>query len=513
MKRSRKTKGLLVMVTIAMAISLLSMAVSAVPSKTNYDFDTPLLPGSKSELLLDNPDRGLRLELYLDVGRGTGVYEQKNSDAFESLIKEIEYYEEDKPKLAQVYFYITEYAERDIDQAGFDRMTRYFEILEEHDIKAVLRFTYGYTPTEGGPNGDTQASIASMQNHLEQLQPWIEAHKTQIHVMQLGLVAYWGEWGGQSCANGIVNSPANKTLIEKFLEVIPADMQLQVRYHYLKHGGGNYVDCSDLDGYERVSFHDDQLRSGFDGTGISGSSNPNSTIWAAQSEECANLLIDGEMFWGGGSNDDTSSISIAQQMQEFHFTSLSLKHNYREDNKNAGTPGMYSMENWKREIITRTDLENAFYAAKNQTTPLRYAPGWFSNEEGNNINRNMFEYIRDHLGYYLQCTNAKATVQGNDVNVTLDLTNYGFSAPHGLGEVQAVLVDSSGNVVQSEKMCELGALQPEITVPVNVNFTLPDDGRMYQIGIRLLAKDGTTGARLANDIAFYNNVNILGRLN
>ena len=144
-------------------------------------------------LLARNPDRGLRLELYMGEEIACDVFtvsRMANPAAhIERVIeKGIARCAPEQITLAQVYFYLTGYRGGEIDEAGFQAMQIYFDTLRAHGLKALLRFAYS---TDPGVNDATQAD---MLRHIEQLCPFLERNKAYIHVLQAGMIGAWGEW-------------------------------------------------------------------------------------------------------------------------------------------------------------------------------------------------------------------------------------------------------------------------------------------------------------------------------
>ena len=123
----------------------------------------------------------------------------------------------------------------------------------------------------------------------------------------------------------------------------------------------------------------------------------------------------------------------------------------------------------------------------------------------------MFEYIRDYLGYYLVLENAEATVEQESVDLNLTLKNYGFAAPLALKDVDIVLLDSDGNEVCREKLCDPSDLQPEQEVTIEKTLVKPDANRAYRLALSIRSEDGT-GVRLGNDMEMMNGYQVLGDL-
>ncbi len=471
-------------------LSAVAQRQSAIPQQKEYTFSVPSLSGTDSMLLQQqNPDRGLRMEVYMDVATRKSLFGYADVDAMQELEDEIALYGSDYPQLAQVYFYLTGYKDKDLDAVAFQNMNDYFDLLEEHNIKAVLRFAYISDDTQPLTQEPEDEQVV---RHMEQLKGFLEERQDQITVLQAGLIGAWGEW--DASARSRVNE---KMILDAVLDNTPNDMYIQVRYLNIKN---NNLDPSDTENWNRVGYHDDFLIGDLHGWNTAGS-DPNSDGWKQMTEESANLLIDGEMIWGsandmytGGNSID--AIKIAKRMKEHHFTSLSLTHNYKEKG------GQYSMYDWQSEYINQNILDQ---------NGLPYDEAWFTDSEGNNLPRTMFEYLRDYLGYYLKVESAGAGVSGNQVTVNLEINNYGFAAPLALDSFDIVLLDADGNVVDQKSGCSMAELQPGAKNQISVTLTRPQDDLPYTVAVSLKADDGTP-VRLANNLPFQNGYNHLGVL-
>jgi cell division FtsZ-interacting protein ZapD len=65
-------------------------------------------------------------------------------DAIPMLLDLLTEYEPESPRVAQAYFYLTEYRDRDLDQTAIDNMNAYFQVCREQKITLALRFVYVY---------------------------------------------------------------------------------------------------------------------------------------------------------------------------------------------------------------------------------------------------------------------------------------------------------------------------------------------------------------------------------
>lgn len=450
----------------------------------------PALPGSQSEALLGNPDRGLRLEVYLDVGTGHSIFQHADVDALEALRAEAEIYAEEQPTLAQVYFYLTEYWDRPLDAAAFARMEAYFHLLRDLGLKALLRFAYIQAVDEFHYQpilSQREPTPAQAVSHIHQLSAFLHAWKTQIHVLQAGMIGAWGEWDFN--ARDRMNAAAQKVegvfgeqaILRAWLDGTPDDMHLQVRYRNVKTANLNPDNLRD---WNRVGYHDDFLVGSPHWWNTAGSL-PGSADWRAVELETLHAPMDGEMSWGRSNETELSGALIdgwkmAERLHAHHFASLSLAHNYRED----GWEHPYSMAQWKREPITPEQLMEKH---------LPFHPAWFHNESGQCIERSLYEYIRDHLGYYLVLRDYSAHTELNQWIVAMQIDNYGFSTPFGL-RCAVALLDAQGNAL-SQTGLSADVLLPGGSQSVSVNMA--NHPFAHTLAVRLIAPGGQV-ARFAN---------------
>jgi len=140
-------------------------------------FDTPALSGKNARQMLKNPDRGFRIENYMNVDSGRnglqsytvhGDYLGPNmgEDAIGALMNRLYDYNVESPTVSQMYFYLTEYRDRDLDQTAFDNMNAFFQACRQQKITLALRFAYIVTQ---GQEAKQEPSLEQMLRHMEQL--------------------------------------------------------------------------------------------------------------------------------------------------------------------------------------------------------------------------------------------------------------------------------------------------------------------------------------------------------
>lgn len=387
---------------------------------------------------LYNPGRGFRLETALDVA-------MDKERPGEQLARLSDKYASDSVSLSQSYFYLTFLADKELTGSDFSTMQAYFDELRRQGKKSVLRFAYEKDFMGRSPIGPTAEQILS---HLDQLKPILHANKDLILVVQAGLIGAWGEW--HSSIHGLENSPeAKRAILEKLLEVVPQDKNVQVRVPEYKN---ILKDKPEL--YDRLSFHDDFIvirPDRWDGDMHEGTSHFEQIV-----KESPYLVVDGELpwgFWSVGADPDSPSagwiidgMQAARRLFLQHYTSLSVIHNYKEQHANRtfdeNNPPRYSMIEWKETMINEDSL-------KKYHMPV--SSNYFRMKDGSLTERNVFDYVRDHLGYRLELQSLQmpATLKAGEENpMVLTLINRGFATVFGEHTVRPVLIDAAGLVTE-----------------------------------------------------------------
>lgn len=387
---------------------------------------------------LYNPGRGFRLETAVDVA-------MDKEEPGKQLAWLSEKYAADSVSLSQSYFYLTYLVGKELADEDFATMQAYFDELRRQGKKAVLRFAYEKDFMGRAPIGPTPEQIL---HHLDQLKPLLHANKDLILVVQAGLIGAWGEW--HSSVHGIENSEeAMRAILEKLLSVVPPEKNVQVRVPGYKN---LLKEKPEL--YNRLSFHDDFIvirPDRWDGDMHEGTANFDQIV-----KESPYLVVDGELpwgFWSVGADPDSPSagwiidgMQAARRLFLQHFTSLSVIHNYKEQHANRAfdesNPPRYSMVVWKETMINEDSLRKYH---------MPVSSGYFRLKDGSTVERSVFDYVRDHLGYRLelQVLQLPAVLKAGEANpAKLTLVNRGFATVFGEHVVRPVLVDGSGQVTE-----------------------------------------------------------------
>ena len=445
--------------------------------------NAPALTGDQSTKLLFNPDRGFRLEAYYNVLKGNPYPSNTGIDAytfFDSLLYD---YAADYPQLSQLFFYITEYYNRDFDQVLFDKLNEFFQHAREKKIRLLIRFVYQWDENDK-VSGPTPEQII---RHIQQLGPIIEKNRDVIHSWQAGFIGLWGEW--HNSIHPMTDQDKANILIA-LVDNSPDDLFIQTRMVEYR---DTVPDNDPRKG--RIGYHDDYLTG--EPNRWSCGLTPGDPAYERMINQSSQLLIDGEMPWGNDKQmgEKFNGLSMAKYLSERHYTSMSLIHNYRD-------AGPCTMTYWKDQYITAPTLD---------ANGLRYSPAWFRKEDGSVQRKTIFDYIQQHLGYYMEASAVQAVSSNKTVQASAEIMNYGFAAPLGMKSFEMVLIDEGGKIVSSKSVAAMSDFQPGQKVIVEATLTVPDPTAKYRLGIRFVNSAGT-GARLANDVDFTDNVNIFGRV-
>ena len=386
----------------SMIVALFALLASGCGhSQRTLEFRGICVDDPQGENGLYNPGRGFRLETAVDV------LHEKDTPT-EELNELSAKYVADSVSLSQSYFYLT-----------------YF---------------MGRSPV--GPTGEQILA------HLDQLKPFLEKNKDLILVVQAGMIGAWGEW--HSSVQGLENSEETKAaVLEKLLSVVPAERNVQVRLPEFKN---LLKDKPEL--YKRLSFHDDFIvirPDRWDADMHEGTPKFDQIV-----AESPYLVVDGELpwgFWSVGADPDSPSagwiidgMQAARRLFLQHYTSLSIIHNYKEQHPNnrfdENNPPEYSMVVWKKTMITEDSLLQHH---------MPVSDSYFRKKDGTKVKRNMFDYIRDHLGYRIELQSLQLPskfVSGKENVLKLSLKNRGFATVFGEHPVYFVLIDDAGEVTE-----------------------------------------------------------------
>ncbi|MBP1225639.1 DUF4832 domain-containing protein [Flavobacterium sp. 1355] len=165
-------------------------------------------------------------EVFTNPERGFMHTWQVNSEGTAITAASLANLKKENVSLILRLYYLEKFKTTALSQAQLDLIKTDFTRLRESGLKCVLRFAY--TDAQDG----TDASVAVISGHLDQLKPILEENKDVIAFVQAGFVSAWGEW---YYTTNQLTTPANKKLIlDKLLEAFPKEIKIQVRTPKIK---------------------------------------------------------------------------------------------------------------------------------------------------------------------------------------------------------------------------------------------------------------------------------------
>jgi hypothetical protein len=116
------------------------------------------------------------------------------------------------------------YRTMSIAPAALDEMTAGFARLRAAGAKAVLRFTYN---NPSGAAAGEDADAATIDAHIAQLRPVLQANADVIAVLQAGFIGRWGTW--LNSTHALTTPLTRRAVLDALLAALPASRMIQVR--------------------------------------------------------------------------------------------------------------------------------------------------------------------------------------------------------------------------------------------------------------------------------------------
>jgi hypothetical protein len=493
------------------------------PVHATYRGIRPDDPRGQDPLL--NPHRGLRLEMFFNAKDLTNPFQSGSGRV--DVAKTVEDHEAQfgaGTRVSQVYFYLHDYVGTDITPRALGNMQSVFNRLRDLGYSVVLRFSY-----DDAVRANRCYGVADIQRHLAQLKPLLDRNAGLITTWQAGFLGAWGEWG-PNCTNIQQHPDQVNTLMNSIMATAPAGVPVMMRYPFHR----NMI--SDPAIRAKVGFHNDFFTAGYESccdyytpdrtTYWNGDTYPGNFFDEVVAAS-PNVAVDGEMGydigWGVSCpegdpwcfNTPLDGITSAKRLQTMHYTTFSEVHHYR-----------VTFRHWREQQLSQQQVAEA---------GLPFDPTYFHNGDGTGVTRSALDYIRDHLGYRIRLTDATyGANDGDQLPVTVNLVNDGFSAPHTPRTTYLVLLDAAGNIVAKQATDAdwtswqgLGSTEtnaaPRTTPTHTVQGTLKLAGLAkgnYRIGLwlpashRSLQGDPKYAVRVANGAVSFTSsgVNVIGSI-
>jgi hypothetical protein len=128
--------------------------------------------------------------------------------------------------LIRVHIGLDEFKSGPMSGARLGEIRAAFRNVREAGLKALPIVSYVFPLDKTSSRDDAPLSVVN--THLEQLRPVFEEYKDVIALFMGGFIGPWGEW--HSSSNNLHNEPGLSQVYNKFLDVIPDDRILMVRY-------------------------------------------------------------------------------------------------------------------------------------------------------------------------------------------------------------------------------------------------------------------------------------------
>lgn len=377
---------------------------------------------------LENPDRGYHLECRYFAHNLTNpfsageVYPKGFLDD-----RELSYGSTDgSTKIVQLYIYLTGYARKNIDEQGLNNIQTVFDGLKAKGYKAILRFAYNWWG-ENQYNSNWQNEEESEEwvyKHIEQLKPVLQENVGLIAAMQAGFLGRWGEWHNTSVLTGPNAQRVKNGVINRLLEAFPAPYCIEMRYPSQKNA---LTLDNEVNRTTRLGYCNDFFTAGEHELAENNDYVPGTDEYNQVANESYQLYVSGEMPYPEDSEWGLSKL-ISQMgtlriLRDHHYSAFDITQN---ENIN-----IYS---WKNSSVTASLL------AKNN---ILFDESYFK-EDGKEVARTFYEFVRDHLGYRINVKKADLSADGSNLKYHIELTNTGFCTVLNPKDVYLVFVSESG---------------------------------------------------------------------
>lgn len=398
----------------------------------------PLTASDESQFW-GNPDRGFRSNISgVDV---SVIAQQKDMEAYcrDLVLKTIgqnENYPGDDTMVMQNYFYLYAYKDGKIAERGLEGIKTFLRVQMEMGIKSQPRFCYATAM----PDPEHEASQEVILQHIDQLAPVIREMKDGIQAFPICFIGAWGEWHSDGAVYPLDKKTICKAVMEKL--VVPNGLYGLIRLPEYKNlmKGESWYDRLGIENdavFGKVPYGYGNADAG------TGGLEDGTDQWLQLVKEAAYTPQDGELYWNYWFPENDAWVDgkrCVLQFSEHRFTTLSIMHSYLD----MGRAETSEIGKWKKIAITEDWLKE---------NNVLYDSDWFKDKNGKAVSRNLFEFVRDHLGYRVVGRHLK--VSGNskrsaDIQVDMTIENRGFSAAFNLESGFAIL-DADNKVVSTIK--------------------------------------------------------------
>jgi len=455
------------------------------------------LKAYNSELLNDNPNRGFRgcIDFFHFNLTDAAIKAEIENDI--KSIKNNGF----NSNVYVCYLYPGDYLGKDLSEEFFATTQKIFDYFRANKMQILLRFAY-FDVNNFNQRTPTTEEIL---HHINQLSNngIIERNKEIIHSFQVGFAGKFGEWHSDTPESTRAD---RYEVLNAFVEkLLPDGIFAQLRMPNFK----DFLSSENLVKYgDRFGFHLDSFYGIMDGTELgSGQYSYGCDDWERHIAEASVTPNDAEAYYWSQFEDVgmypegyASAIAAAQ----LRLTTFSAINGYLDQNINASG----CVNEWKKVPITENWLK---------FNNLPVTDGWVRDNKSNTVNRSVYDYIKDYLGYRISAKSLSVTESQKGMKLSLDLVNYGFSAAFNISS-SIVILDGQNNEVYSQNVgnpaewygTKTGTVPDGklITYNLTADMEIPKAIGSYRIALKLVSNSGAT-ARLDNNIPYENGYNIL----
>lgn len=427
---------------ILFAVALLISFSSC--KKTKTDYVPPVEDGVNYEVstaVFPNPERGF-IHTYIVYSGGEGL----NETSLAALRTQ-------NVSMILRFFYLDAFKDKAIDDAELALIQNDLNKIRNAGLKAILRFAY----TDDMNKAD--APLAIVQQHLDQLKPVFETNKDVIAFVQAGFIGAWGEW--HSSSNGLATTENEKTILEKLLSVLPADIMVQVRTPVAKQS-------------------------------IFNTTTPVSADIAYSAQSRARVGHHNDCFLTGGTDYGTYN-DVTAEKQYISNEALYVPTGGETCPPSPGYDPTCTEGRNEMKFLKWTYLNLDWYPAT--------INGW--------KNSGCFDEFHTYLGYRLALVSSKITssaAAGANISVVMNITNKGYAPLYNKKNVYLVLKNkSTGTYYEKPLTADLRECKPLGTQAINETVALSGvPAGTYGLYLRIADKAESLKSRIEYAVRLAN---------
>ena len=478
---------------------------------------TPINGGFKNKsYFMYNPDRGFRTDFVIEVDQYTQYVDNE-----ETLLRQIGgrfgiYFDKLKEpcSLAFAYIYLTKWNRTELTEDALKVVEGIFKYCRIKNYKLYVSFAYNgdharpwYASEENKQLLDSVcADQETILKHIDQLAPIVAEYKDCCFNIKNGFIGSYGEWAEPYQYPPVDYNVITKAIVDKlcapnelyFSHRLPR-YTVAVKEAYPGWENAKWI------GFNNCAFYGEQTNEGWASEKFQVGDSDG--WWEYICENGAYFPVTGEMYTSEALNRYNAMVTGEQAILELaHHWHVTLS--FWHGNYDCNSQYVNVMETWKRQEISSKWLDSQ---------GIIYDPNWFVDANGNEVSRNCYEFIRDHLGYKIVAERVKMEAADGKIALSMDFKNYGFSAAFNLKSGFAILNEKYEVVSEIEvgDPTKWYSHDPEnwrstevLNHNISAELDAPIESGVYYVAFFLRNTQGV-GAQLSNEVSFENNYNIL----